>query len=211
MTANQEQRCAIARGLGKKTRGIVKLGQFCLALFVCLILLVPFFSSPSYAMREGLVMQPDQGSSYWVLGDLYTLKAVGEQTDQAYALVEILVQPHNGTPPHIHSREDEAFYIQEGEVEFQLDKQTTVATAGTFLHSPKGQLHRYTNIGSKPAKMLCWVIPAGLEQFFAQVGVPVTNRATQPPKVTPTDIEKVMATAPKYGLEIIPPPGEHSK
>ncbi|HEY9675158.1 MAG TPA: cupin domain-containing protein [Waterburya sp.] len=211
MTANPEQRFAIAKGLGEKTRGIVHVAKFFLALLVCLILLVPSFSFPGYAMPEGLVVQPDQGSSYWVLGDLYTIKAVGEQTGQAYGLVEIIVQPHNGTPPHIHSREDEAFYIQEGEVEFQLDKQTIVATAGTFLHSPKGQLHRYTNIGSKPAKMLCWVIPAGLEQFFAQVGVPVTARTTQPPKITPADIEKVTTTAPKYGLEIIPPPGELSK
>ena len=211
MIVNQEQRYAIATELSEKIRGIAKLGKFFLALFVCLILLVPSFSSPGYALPEGLVVQPSQGSSYWVLGDLYTLKATGEQTGQAYALVEILVQPNNGTPPHIHSREDEAFYIQEGEVEFQLETQTTVATAGTFLHSPKGQLHRYTNIGSKPAKMLCWVIPAGLEKFFAQVGVPVSNNTIQPPKVTPADIEKVMATASKYGLEIIPPPGESSK
>ena len=211
MIVNQEQCCAIARGLGEETRERVKLRKFFLALFFCLFLLLPSFSSPGYAMSEGLVMRPKQGSSYWVLGDLYTLKATGEQTGQAYALVEILVQPHNGTPPHIHSREDEAFYIQEGEVEFQLETQTIVATAGTFLHSPKGQLHRYTNIGSKPAKMLCWVIPAGLEKFFAQVGVPVANQAVQPPEVTPADIEKVMATAPNYGLEIIPPPEAPSK
>lgn len=126
--------------------------------------------------QNGILMQPGQGASYWVLGDLYTFKAVGEETGKAYALVEILVQPHSGTPPHIHSHEDEAFYIQEGSLEFQLDEQIIVATAGTFLHSPKGQLHRFTNIGSKPAKMLCWDTPAGLEKFFAQVGVPVEDR-----------------------------------
>lgn len=154
--------------------------------------------------HQGLLQQPEQGSSYWVLGDLYTFKAVGEETGQAYALCEILVQPQSGTPSHVHSHEDEAFYVQSGEFEFQLDEQTIVATPGTFLHSPRGQLHRFTNIGSSPGKLLFWVTPAGLEKFFAEVGTPTINPAVSP-GVNPEDIAKVMATAPKYGLEIIPP------
>lgn len=154
---------------------------------------------------DGIFKKPGQGASYWVLGDLYTFKAVGEDTAQAYALVEILVQPHSGTPPHIHTQEDEAFYIQEGEFEFELDRQTIVATAGTFLHSPKGQLHRFTNIGSLPGKMLCWVTPAGLEKFFVEVGTMATQQSVLPPPVSPADLEKILAAAPNYGLEIIPP------
>jgi quercetin dioxygenase-like cupin family protein len=160
--------------------------------------------------REGLLLQPGQGSSYWVLGDLYTFKAVGENTGKAYALIELLIQPQSGTPPHIHTQEDEAFYIQEGEFEFQLDEQRIVGTAGTFLHSPAGQLHSFRNSGSKPGKMLCWVTPAGLEKFFAQVGVPVANQEAPPPAISPADIEKMLAIAPQYGLEIIPPPVESS-
>lgn len=158
------------------------------------------------ANQNGILMQPGQGASYWVLGDLYTFKAIGEDTGKAYALIEILVQPQSGTPPHIHTHENEAFYIQEGSFEFQLGEEIVMATTGTFLHSPKGQLHRFTNIGSKPAKMLCWVTPSGLEKFFAQVGVPVENQLNQPPPVSPADIERVLASASDYGLEIIPPP-----
>jgi quercetin dioxygenase-like cupin family protein len=153
---------------------------------------------------DGSLLQPGQGSSFWVLDNLYTFKAVGEDTNQGYALFELLVHPHNGTPPHIHCLEDEAFYIQEGEVEFQLEEQTIVASAGTFLHSPKGQLHSFQNIGSKPAKMLCWVTPAGLENFYAEVGFPVEDREAPPPPVSPADIEKFLATAPDYGIEFIP-------
>jgi quercetin dioxygenase-like cupin family protein len=154
---------------------------------------------------QAILMQPGQGSSYWVLGDLYTIKAVGEETGQAYALVEVQIQPQNGPPPHIQGREDEAFYVQEGEFEFQLGEQVVVATPGTFLHSPKGQLHRFTNRGSTLGKMLIWVTPAGLEKFFMEVGKPVANHPS-PPIVSPEDIEKIMAEAPQYGLEIIPPP-----
>lgn len=153
---------------------------------------------------KAILHQPGQGSSYWVLSDLYTFKAVGEDTGQVYALVEAMVQPQSGSPPHIHSLEDEAFYIQEGKFEFQLDQQTIVATPGTFLQSPKGQLHCFKNIGDKPGKLLFWVTPAGLEKFFAEVGSPVEDPTARPP-VSSEDIEKILTASSKYGLEIIPP------
>jgi mannose-6-phosphate isomerase-like protein (cupin superfamily) len=155
------------------------------------------------ANQDGLLLQPSQGTSFWVLGDLYTFKAVGKDTGEVYALFEILVQSPNPALPYIHSLEDKAFYVLEGEIEFQLDDRTIVAIAGTFLHSPKGQLHSFKNAGSKPAKMLCWVMPAGLEEFFAEVGRSVKEQFSGPPPVSPTDIERVMATAPNYGIEII--------
>ncbi len=95
--------------------------------------------------------------------------------------------------------------IQEGEFEFELDREIIVASAGTFLHSPKGQLHRFTNIGSLPAKMLCWVTPAGLEKFFIEVGTMATQQSVLPPPLSPPDVEKILAAAPNYGLKIIPP------
>jgi len=67
---------------------------------------------------KGLIQQPGQGISYWFDRDLYTFKAVGEDTGEAYALCEVVVAPQGGgTPPHRHSRENESFYVQEGELE----------------------------------------------------------------------------------------------
>jgi mannose-6-phosphate isomerase-like protein (cupin superfamily) len=152
----------------------------------------------------GLSQQPGQGDSYSVVGDVVTFKAVGEDTGGKYALFEIVVQPQIGPPPHIHHREDEAFYILEGEVEFHLDNQTIMATPGTFLHSPKGQVHSFINIGRKPAKMLCWTTPAGIEKFFTQVGIRVENSEALPPPITQATIERIVATAPEYGIEILP-------
>jgi mannose-6-phosphate isomerase-like protein (cupin superfamily) len=156
------------------------------------------------AQLNGIVLQPGQGDSYWVLGDLYTFKAVSEETNGNYALLELVIQPQDGTPLHIHSREAEAFFIEEGEVEFQLEDRTVVATPGTFLHSPPGQLHRFTNIGSQRAKMLCWATPAGIEKFFAAIGTKVED-PNAPPPITSADLEKVMLLAPQYGITILPP------
>ncbi|UBF29130.1 cupin domain-containing protein [Kovacikia minuta CCNUW1] len=153
---------------------------------------------------NGLLLQPTQGISYWVLGDLYTFKTLSQDTNGTYSLMEIIVYPQTGSPPHIHSREDESFFIQSGEIQFQIEGQTSVATPGTFIYSPKGQTHRFTNVSDRPAQMLCWVTPAGLEQFFMEIGTPVADPAAPSPPVTDTDIQKTIALAPHYGLTLLP-------
>jgi quercetin dioxygenase-like cupin family protein len=158
--------------------------------------------------QNGLFVQPDQGRSYYFGQDLYTFKAIGEETGEAYALCEVIVAPQGGTPTHRHSRENESFYVQDGEIEFQLDDHTFVATSGTFLHSPKGQLHRFTNTTATSAKMLIWVTPAGFEKFIAEVGKAVNGQITPVASLSAEDLNKILTTAPKYGIEIIPPPSE---
>jgi mannose-6-phosphate isomerase-like protein (cupin superfamily) len=150
-----------------------------------------------------LLMKPGQGHSLSVVGDIFTFKAVGEDTNGQYTLIELQVDPGIGPPPHVHHREDEAFYIQEGELEFQLGDQTVIATPGTFLYSPKGHLHSFKNITNQRAKMLVWYTPAGIEKYFAEVGVPVDAPDAPSRPATPEAIERILAAAPKYGLEFI--------
>ncbi len=158
--------------------------------------------------KNGLFVQAGQGRSYYFGQDLYTFKAIGEETGEAYALCEVIVAPQGGTPPHQHTRENESFYVQDGEIEFQLDDRTLIATDGTFLHSPKGQIHRFTNTTATPAKMLVWVTPAGFENFIAEVGKAVNAQVTLGASLSPEDLDKILTTAPKYGIEIIPPSSE---
>ena len=120
----------------------------------------------------------------------------------------MIVAPQGGTPPHRHSREDESFYVQEGEIEFQLDDLTLAATAGTFLHSPKGQLHRFINTTTTPTKILVWITSAGFENFIAEVGKEVNGQITLGASLSPDDLNNLLIAAPKSGIEIIPPPSE---
>lgn len=150
---------------------------------------------------DGLLIKPGQGTSLSIVGDVVTFKAVGEDTAGQYTLFEVRVDPEIGPPPHIHHREDEAFYIQEGELEFQLDDQIVIATPGTFLYSPKGHLHSFTNKTNQRAKMLVWCMPAGIEKYFAEVGVEVDSPDAPSVSATPEAIKRVLAAAPKYGIE----------
>ncbi len=156
---------------------------------------------------DSFLVAPNEGDSYWFGVDLFTFKAVGENTRQKYVLFEALIQPQSGTPPHIHSREDESFYVQEGEFEFQLDREIITATTGTFLYSPKNQLHGFTNIGSTTAKLLIWLTPAGFEKFISEVGVAATSQIA-PASLNPEDLERIITVGREYGIEILPPNSE---
>lgn len=148
-----------------------------------------------------LFMKPGQGTSLSIPGSILTFKAVSEDTNGQYTLIEEQVDPDSGPPPHIHHREDSAIYILEGELEFQLGDQTVIATPGTFLYSPKGHLHTFRNNTTQRAKMLTWCMPAGIEQFFAEVSVEVDSPDAPSIPASPEAIEQLLAAAPKYGIE----------
>ena len=79
------------------------------------------------------------------------------------------------------------------------------ASAGSFVHFPRGVNHTYKNVGATPARFLTLMVPAGLEKFFEEVGKPGTDLSTPPP-FGEEDVEKLLAVAPNYGAEIPPPP-----
>ena len=145
---------------------------------------------------------PQQGRTVALVGDAYRFLATGEDTNGKYALIEALVGPGGGPPPHVHSREEEGFYILEGEITFTINGGRVVATAGMFANMPVGTPHSFKNETNKPAKMLVSVAPAGLEKMFMEIGVPLAEGATTALPPTREEIEKLLAVAPKYGIEI---------
>ena len=151
--------------------------------------------------HEPTVRHPGEGRIIGVVGDIYRFLATGEDTNGKYAMWEAIVPPSGGPPPHIHSREEESFYILEGEITFQIGDQRLVATAGMFANMPVGSLHSFKNETGTAAKMLISVAPAGLEQMFFEVGQPVEPGASAP-LPTKADIEKLLTVAPRFGIEI---------
>lgn len=82
--------------------------------------------------------KPNEGRTIAVVGDVYRFLATGEETAQRYAMSEAIVPPGGGPPQHVHSREEESFYILEGEITFQVGDEQIVAVAGTFANMPAG-------------------------------------------------------------------------
>jgi quercetin dioxygenase-like cupin family protein len=146
--------------------------------------------------------KPARGRTVAVVGDVYRFLATGEETGGKYALWEAIVPPGGGPPPHVHSREEEGFYVLEGEVTLTVNGERVVATAGTFANVPVGTPHRFRNEGDRPARMLISVAPAGLEKMFFECGVPLAEGTTTARPPTMDEIEKLLAIAPNYGIEI---------
>jgi quercetin dioxygenase-like cupin family protein len=146
-----------------------------------------------------------EGRTIAVVGDVYRFLATGEDTNGKYALLEAIVPPGGGPPMHVHSREEEGFYILEGQITLTIGDERIVATAGVFANMPVGTPHSFKNESDKPAKMLISISPAGLEQMFFESGIPMPQGATTAPPPTKAEIEKLLEIAPRYGVEIVLP------
>src|SRR5258708_3690462 len=152
--------------------------------------------------HQPMLRTPAEGRTVAVVGDVYRFLTTGEDTNGKYALWEAIVPPGGGPPPHVHSREEEGFYILEGKITLQVSDERIVATAGMFANMPVGTPHSFKIESSHLAKMLISVAPAGLEHMFFEVGVPLAERATTALPPTKEEIEKLLAVAPRYGIEI---------
>ena len=141
-----------------------------------------------------------------VVGDTYTILVSGEDTAGRYTLIDMHVPPGGGPPPHRHDFE-EMFTILDGEVELTFRGVTAVARAGETINVPANAPHVFRNVSKRPARLLCLCSPAGQEEFFKEVGVPVAHRTEAPPALddaaTAAFIAKAIALAPKYRTELL--------
>ena len=139
--------------------------------------------------------------SVWYNGSLMTFLATDEETQGKFALIEAVSRKGNDPPPHTHRREDEIFYVLEGEVVASVGDRTIRGTPGTMIFLPRDVRHTFT-IESEHARMLILVTPAGFEGWFKEFGAPA-QAMTLPPAVEPAyeDVQRMLDAAPKYGLD----------
>jgi quercetin dioxygenase-like cupin family protein len=157
------------------------------------------------AAQNPVIRPPAEGRKIGVVGDLYRFLATGDETLGRYATWEATVPPGGGPPPHVHSREEESFYVLEGEMTFQIGDERRAVGPGTFVHMPIGTPHAFQNESGATTRMLISVVPAGLENMFFEVGQPVEPGATAAPPKSKEEIERLLAAAGSYGIEILLP------
>jgi mannose-6-phosphate isomerase-like protein (cupin superfamily) len=134
-----------------------------------------------------------------------TVLIPGEQTNNAYSVLEAFVVPGGGPPLHIHHREDELFYVLDGDITIFAGEQSVRASAGTSVHIPAGTVHTFRNEAGGPVRMLIMYSPAGFENYFSKAGTPTTHGDETAPPLTQETLERLQAFAAQFNLEIIPP------
>lgn len=156
---------------------------------------------------SAVFVAPGEGDTVFLVGDTYTTLLSGEQTGGAFTLLEAVVPPETGPPPHAHQREDETFVLLEGEVEFHVGDEVHVAAAGATVFVPRGVVHHFRNTGGAPARMLFLYNPAGMEGMFAEIGSPGVRGVVGPP-LSVADVEAMIGVSAKYHFTIEGPPAE---
>ena len=165
---------------------------------------------PPDDLSRGLtVARPDRDQNLphiGLVGDTYTILVTGEDTAGKYTLIDMHVPPGGGPPPHRHDFE-EMFTVLDGEVQVTFRGETLVARAGETINVPANAPHVFRNVSERPARLLCLCSPAGQEEFFKEVGVPVAHRTEAPPALddaaTGAFIATAIALAPKYRTELL--------
>ena len=141
-----------------------------------------------------------------LVGDTYTILLSGEQTAGRFCLIDMHIPPGGGPPPHRHDFE-ESFLLLEGEMEATFRGATTTVKAGDTIHIPANAPHQFHNASSENVRLFCICSPAGQEEFFAKVGIPVATRTTPPPPLDGAAEaafrEKALALAPVYKTELL--------
>ena len=142
-------------------------------------------SLPSDDRKRNLtVSQADDPNAPHIglVSDTYTILLSGKDTAGRFGLIDMHVPPGGGPPPHRHDFE-ESFTVLEGEIEATFRGAKSRVTAGQTINIPANAPHQFRNASHQPARLLCICSPAGQEEFFAQVGIPVATRTTVPPKL----------------------------
>jgi quercetin dioxygenase-like cupin family protein len=161
---------------------------------------------PDDLRREFSIAQADQQPHLGIVGDTCTILVNGKDTAGRFCLIDMHVPPGGGPPPHRHDFE-ETFTLLEGELEATFRGKEFVIRAGETINIPANAPHQFRNASSKPVRMLCLCSPAGQEEFFQQIGVPVATRTTPPRKLdekAQAEFRNKAATlAPKYRTELL--------
>jgi len=157
------------------------------------------------SQKQLIITGPTEGEVLAVAGSNYRIILTSEQTDNKLAITELNVPPNSGPIPHEHPSFQESFYVLEGQVEMKTKTQTYLAQKGAIVTIPQdGPVHTFKNTGSTMAKLLCIVTPAGLDDFFREVGRPLAFGEMPKGGISNEEKEKMKTAAIKYGQKLYP-------
>ena len=154
---------------------------------------------------EPLGVRKDEGEARWWFGALAEIKATAADTGGLMTIVEVTGHPGAEAPLHVHHRDDEGFWILEGDVSFEVGDETIEASAGDYVFGPRDVPHRFT-VGDRGCRMLFILVPGGIEDVIRATSEPAPRRTLPPPPETepgPEEIERLKAIVKEHGYELL--------
>jgi quercetin dioxygenase-like cupin family protein len=149
-----------------------------------------------------MVVGANEGEARWWLGSLAVIKATAADTGGRVTIIEITEPPGYEGPLHVHHREDEGFWVLEGEAIFEVGDRTIEAHAGDYIFGPRDIPHRYS-VGEAGCRILFIMTPGGFENMVIDMSEPAGSRTLPPPAEEEPDWDRVAAIASAYGAELL--------
>jgi quercetin dioxygenase-like cupin family protein len=154
---------------------------------------------------EPVAIRKDDGEARWWFGALAVIKATAADTGGQISLVEVTEHPGAEAPLHVHHRDDEGFWILDGEVTFEVGDQVIEASAGDYVFGPRDIPHRFT-VGERGCRMLFIMVPGGFEDLVRATSEPAPSRTLPPPpeqEPSAEEMERMKAIVKELGYELL--------
>ncbi len=161
-------------------------------------------ATSAHALRPSAV-RSDEGEARWWFGQLAVIKTTADDSAGQLTIVEITAPPGLEVPLHVHHRDDEGFWILEGDITVDVGDATIEAQAGDYVFGPRDIPHRYT-VGNDGCRMLFIMVPGGLEDLIRATSEPAPTRTLPPPpeqEPTPEQIERLKQVVKQLGYELL--------
>jgi quercetin dioxygenase-like cupin family protein len=152
-----------------------------------------------------LAVRRGEGDARWWFGGLAVIKATAADTGGQLTIIEVTEHPGLEAPLHVHHRDDEGFWILEGDATFEVGDETIEANTGDYVFGPRGIPHRYT-VGDRGCRMLFIMVPGGMEDVVRATSEPAPEHTLPPmPEEEPSaeEMERVKAIIKEHGYELL--------
>jgi quercetin dioxygenase-like cupin family protein len=145
------------------------------------------------------------GLHFWHIDTLKSFKALTEDTGGRLVVWEDLL-PNGSSPPlHVHHGTDEAWFILDGTLTFQVGESMTTAETGAFVWAPRDIPHTF-RVDSAEARLIGLALPGGFDRFVRATGRPADDLVLPPPPDGPPDVARLAEAAREHGIELLGPP-----
>ncbi len=144
----------------------------------------------------------EEADARWWFGSLAIIKATATSTGGQFTIIDITEAPGAEAPLHVHHHEDEAFWILEGDVTFDVGGTILEARVGDCLFAPRGIPHRYS-VGPSGCRMLFIFTPGGFEDLLRATSEPAGDLSVPPPPTEMPDMARISAIICQHGSELL--------